>query len=127
MEQCPDTPGWIATGGDCDDAEPNAHPGVEAFSALAHSGSFDWNCDGTEERDALPGPLASCRFGTTVCAGDGDDAACGTSGWFDDDVACGEETLREDCDCQEELSAPGTFGCERVPVSADPPRYRQCR
>lgn len=51
-EASPNPPaGFSATGGDCCDGDPGAHPSMVAFSAARNRcGSYDWNCSGAEER-----------------------------------------------------------------------------
>ncbi|MBX3231820.1 MAG: hypothetical protein KIT84_44995 [Labilithrix sp.] len=69
---------------DCDDHDPERHPGVSVFSTrLPTSGSDgDWNCDGQIE---LGFRIVSCTSLVGLgCAGSGfkDDPGCGESGTF---------------------------------------------
>jgi hypothetical protein len=52
-------PGYIAVGGDCCDSDPQAHPGVTAYSQTTDAcGSFDWNCNGVVEKSSTSGTAA---------------------------------------------------------------------
>lgn len=61
FEGCPegstfDDPGTSADNlkpGDCQDENEEMHPGVEEFHALGYRGSFDYNCDGVEEKEPV--------------------------------------------------------------------------
>ncbi|MBX3245680.1 MAG: putative metal-binding motif-containing protein [Myxococcales bacterium] len=68
---------------DCADNEPGAHPGSDEFRAIPYSTptgpSFDWNCDGVQERQ---NPRAS-----SGCVSSGD--SCSGGGWSDSVPACG--------------------------------------
>ncbi len=70
-------------GDDCADMDEGAHPGQEEHAGERHEGgpgqtrSFDWNCDGIEEK----------RYPTAVtCSADTCD---GGEGWLDSVPACG--------------------------------------
>lgn len=47
--------GWtkyVTRKGDCDEANPNAHPGeIDFFGTARANGSYDYDCDGTEQKD----------------------------------------------------------------------------
>ena len=63
---CGKTPpaGAAAVGGDCCDADPNAHPGVTTFSYVPSvCGKFDFNCDGLEEKTSRV--VAECGSGAS--------------------------------------------------------------
>jgi hypothetical protein len=59
----PDPPGGYAVaGGDCCDADPNVHPGQLAYFTMSSAcGSFDYDCNGTEEPQD-----PSCKLGCGV-------------------------------------------------------------
>jgi hypothetical protein len=51
--------GYVLTGGDCCDSDPQTHPGVTAYGGVANAcGGFDRNCDGKIERS--DGSTATC-------------------------------------------------------------------
>jgi hypothetical protein len=56
----PPGPDWVLQGGDCDDADPQVHPGQTAYFGQPYgvggSVSFDYNCDGQETQDPGAGP-----------------------------------------------------------------------
>jgi hypothetical protein len=60
-------PGYVTTGGDCCDADPDAHPGQTLFGTKTTAcGTFDFNCDGVQEPQvpACPVPCgALCPLG----------------------------------------------------------------
>jgi hypothetical protein len=54
--------GYVETGGDCCDADANAHPGELAyFTTASLCGSFDYDCDGAEQPED-----AHCQLGCGV-------------------------------------------------------------
>jgi hypothetical protein len=60
--------GYVATAGDCCDADGRAHPGeTTSFSTPDECGSWDYNCDGYVEEQFTTGP----------CGGSAGPAACG--------------------------------------------------
>jgi hypothetical protein len=68
--------GWVATGSDCDDANPNVHPG-----ALEVCNGFDDNCNGLVDEDALgedvdgdgvPGACDNCPLAANPSQADTD-------------------------------------------------------
>ncbi len=64
--------GTTAAGGDCCESAANTHPGVTAYSSVRNAcGTFDYNCDGREEKQ---------YNATLACAGrilgNGDPIAC---------------------------------------------------
>ncbi len=75
-----------ACGLDCNDNDPTVNPDHTAFMATRQSGSvthppsFDWNCDGVEEKQ-WPNPLPTCD--STV-------GSCGGEGWIGAVPACGD-------------------------------------
>jgi hypothetical protein len=72
--------------GDCDDADPNAHPGQTAFFSVTTKGkgNFDYNCDKIEEKEAKD-PESCVRVGSD-CQGHGWQGTaipgCGVQGVF---------------------------------------------
>ncbi len=98
---CPENTHPARTDGlvDCfDSTRPggaNAHPLQPMYSpnsycefSICRTPSFDWNCDGTEERrDTILSSI--CVRGPTGCSG---------SGWVDIVPACGEEGMYRRCE-----------------------------
>ena len=68
---------------DCDDDDPEVNPGATDWASLSRSdGSWDWDCNGVEERRWLD--VGSCS-GSVVCGF--------TEGWSGGVAECGENTL----------------------------------
>lgn len=91
---------------DCADTNPGVNPGATEFSAVGYPvgggrTSFDWNCDGVEER-ANP----------DACSGSG--STCTGGEWQSTTPACGEEA--DYCVCQPLLigSPPRPSGCGAI-------------
>jgi hypothetical protein len=66
-------PGYVTEAGDCCDADAHAHPGVTAYSSAKDAcGSYDWNCNGVDERSASSTVNCGCvsfgKFGDTCGA-----------------------------------------------------------
>jgi hypothetical protein len=83
VDSCAQPAGYVATGSDCADTDPAAHPGQVAFFNVPTKGTktFDYNCDGLEEKQH-PSP-ANCILSGMTCVGDGwvgTVPACGTNG-----------------------------------------------
>jgi hypothetical protein len=101
---------------DCQDSEPDAHPGATAwhFEPVPGTASYDWNCDGADEPRYTG--IAGC------------DAAC--RGWWRGTLsvpACGEVGELQEC-------ATVLMACEEVgtsgpcmPTNMDGCRAQQCR
>jgi len=83
-QACNAPAGFTGSAGDCDDQDPEAHPGQKKFFTTPSRGtaSFDYDCDGVEER--LHSALVSCVVSGNKCQGDGwagsDVPACGQAG-----------------------------------------------
>ena len=82
---CAQRAGYVAKGLDCDDADPDAHPGQTAFFEQPTQGtkSFDFNCDKVDEKEHPS--LVNCTPSGAGCSGDGWSgtiAACGQSGSY---------------------------------------------
>lgn len=96
---CPGTSGYVASPGDCCDADPQVRPDQTAFfdvPSAACGGRWDYDCDGTDELGPTPGPLGSgCRPSTTFCTGASE---CGGGGW-EYAGTCGESAQRISCFC----------------------------
>lgn len=77
------TLGGMLGGGDCNDSDPNKHPGQINFFAEATFGSFDYNCDGqiTREVDGRANCQApwAMRSGLYVEGWDPHNPGCGTT------------------------------------------------
>jgi hypothetical protein len=65
---CVAPPGSVRDATDCRDGSPDTHPGQTAFfTAHRGDGSFDYNCDGVEERSSeRQGRCATTPFGFCV-------------------------------------------------------------
>lgn len=58
--------GYVLTGGDCCDSDPETHPGVSSYSSAANAcGGFDRNCDGRVERSDGSSTVCGC-VGPTI-------------------------------------------------------------
>ena len=92
-------------GTDCDDSDPDVHAGQEGwFTAARADGSFDWNCDGHEEKQTA---TVSCE-GTLGCG-----TRLGEEG-FEADVECGGEGQMGSCQgipCSFSASGAAKQGC----------------
>lgn len=84
--------GYVPDHTDCDDEDPNAHPGQTAYFATPGRVNFDYNCDGIQEKQTPEYPGASCEFcsatptcGATsaTCAAADDQAAFGCGPTFE--------------------------------------------
>lgn len=89
---------------DCLDTNPGVHPGVTEFSAVGYPAgggvtSFDWNCDGMEERSS-----------PTACVTDAERRRCSGGTWRTEVPRCGETA--EYCTCQVRTNSDFEFlGC----------------
>jgi len=74
---CTQPAGTIATGGDCDDADPNYHPGADEGDCADPN---DYNCDGSTGMDDGDGD------GSPACqdCDDADASISGESSWYTD-------------------------------------------
>ncbi len=81
---CP-APGWVTSGDDCNDGDPEVHPQQTKYFAqpqsLGTGKPFDYDCDGLEERgyDTLAAPCTvsyDCRGASGWCAAGGTRADC---------------------------------------------------
>lgn len=70
------TPAWVAVGGDCDDTNPDVHPGQTTFFAASYvptgksDPSFDYDCDG-QETESGASPKGGCSVVSLACVGAG--------------------------------------------------------
>jgi hypothetical protein len=87
MSECscsPSAPYDVVNNSDCYDANDDAHPGVTLFYN-SHRGdsSFDYNCDGSAEREETT-TSGTCGFFSDLCGGEsgwnGSAPSCGNSG-----------------------------------------------
>jgi hypothetical protein len=83
-----DTDGLSECQGDCNESSNRVHPGQTEFFDEAVNGSFDFNCDETEEPE----------FGLVNCQGQG--ANCAGDGWVDAIPTCGTEGPFATCEKQ---------------------------
>jgi hypothetical protein len=62
--------GYVADNTDCDDQDPNAHPGQTMYFGTPGRVNFDYDCDGMQEKQTPEFPGASCEFcsPTPTCA-----------------------------------------------------------
>lgn len=73
---CEGATGWVSQGGDCDDSNPDVHPGQSAYFVQGYvkTGggeiSFDYDCSGSES-EAGTNPKASCHVMSLQCVGGG--------------------------------------------------------
>ncbi len=93
---CADTvpAGFVANNTDCDDNNVNVHPGQTAYFAVPRSnGTFDYDCDGTIEKELNEYPGASCAFCPTPTAGckTASSASCSAAGTQQATFACTAE------------------------------------
>jgi hypothetical protein len=102
-----DKDGHTDCAGDCDDNDPKVFPGQTAWQTTAtSSGSFDYNCDSTEELQ-YPGPV-SCQIDKGSCVG---------AGWEGATVpACGKPGPLTTCKkqgnkCVTDATSQATQGC----------------
>ena len=71
----PPTDAWVVLGGDCDDSNPDVHPGQTSYFTMAYtptgktSRSFDYDCDGKETESGSP-PKDGCQVVNLACVGD---------------------------------------------------------
>ncbi|HZL16908.1 MAG TPA: hypothetical protein VFG23_04075 [Polyangia bacterium] len=82
---CADTvpAGFVADDTDCDDNNVNAHPGQTAyFGTPRTNGTFDYNCDGTDEKEFNEYPGAACTFCPSPSVGctTASSSSCSTAG-----------------------------------------------
>jgi hypothetical protein len=78
-----DSDSYTTCNGDCNDNDPLVNPDQNQFQTTASNGSFDYNCDGTVEKQYPD--LADCQVSGGTCVGDGWDSQvpdCGDSGSF---------------------------------------------
>jgi len=71
QESCNPVPGYVETGGDCNDADDDAHPQQQSFfyAPTKVLKDYDYNCDGTEEQQ-FPDKV-NCVKSSGGCSGDG--------------------------------------------------------
>ncbi len=72
----PPTAQWVDGGGDCDDSNPDVHPGQTSYFTVPYTPtgkttlSFDYDCDGKETESGSP-PKGGCQVVNLACVGDG--------------------------------------------------------
>jgi hypothetical protein len=75
---------------DCDDSDADVYPGQPgAFTLPSNSGSFDFNCDGVEEKLSDPTAGGECHLDWFTCVG---------TGWVGGVPACGEAGVWHRCE-----------------------------
>jgi len=104
VSSCDQPAGYVTAAGDCDDDDPDVHPGQTKFFAEPTAGTktFDYNCDKVEEQ-AHASPV-SCVLSGGKCIGDG---------WQSTVPACGEEGKLVTCYRQS-----GSQGCGETVATA---------
>jgi hypothetical protein len=72
--------GYVADHTDCDDQDPNAHPGQTDYFTTPGRVNYDYDCDGTQEKQTPEYPGGTCKFcdSTTTCGAT--DTACTAAG-----------------------------------------------
>jgi hypothetical protein len=84
--------GYVPDNTDCDDEDPNAHPGQTSYFGTPGRVNYDYNCDGVQEKQTPEYPGASCEFcnatptcgpTSTTCAAADDQAAFGCGPRFE--------------------------------------------
>ena len=108
---CADTvpAGFVADDTDCDDNNVNAHPGQTAFFGTPRAnGTFDYNCDGTDEQEFKEYPGATCTFCPSPSVG------CSTAS----SSTCSTAGVQASFACTSELSLPARL---QSPANADGP------
>lgn len=84
------TGGWAVRTGDCDDAEPLAHPGQTAWFTTPHGTSYDYDCNGRSEYQYL--------YSTTVPACTYDILrGCSGAAYYASRPACGRANQLGTC------------------------------
>jgi hypothetical protein len=102
-------PGYVADNTDCDDGDANAKPGQTAFfnvaSAVKHT--FDYDCDGVQEKQTAEYPGGYCRF-------------CGSVGSCDtgSTSTCAAANNQSSFQCPQELAL---FGAAAPAATITPP------
>lgn len=101
VEDCTQPAGYVENGKDCDDLDQMAYPGQAWFFTQLTAGTqtYDFNCDGTEEKKFTQ--QVNCYKQGGVCLGDG---------WSDAVPECGKWAMWSTCtkgistDCYEAKS-----------------------
>lgn len=92
VESCAQPANYVANDLDCDDLDPAAHPGQNAFFNVPTNGTknFDYNCSKVEEQE-FPS-LVNCVLSSgTNCIGDG---------WINQIPSCGQTGMWAKCNKQ---------------------------
>jgi hypothetical protein len=73
--------GYVVDHTDCDDGDPNVHPGQTMYFAVKSKGLhiWDYNCDGTIQKGTPEFPGATCEFCTATPTCGASAATCTTS------------------------------------------------
>jgi hypothetical protein len=94
---CVESPpsGFVADNTDCDDGDANAKPGQTAFFATASAvkHTFDYDCDGVQEKQTAEYPGGYCKFCGSVGSCDSTSNTCGTAN-TQSAFQCPQELLR---------------------------------
>ncbi len=68
--------GYVADNTDCDDQDPNAHPGQTAYFGTPGRVNYDYDCSGTQDKQTPEFPGQSCKFCDSVPTCGATDATC---------------------------------------------------
>lgn len=109
--------GWVQAGGDCNDGDPNVHPGQVAFFGTGYlkpgtsTLSFDYDCSGKEEEPSAASKL-DCKVVNLQCVGSGYLVAEPVRSGSGVDPYCGSE---KKANCGGLLCGPGTpYGAPKI-------------
>lgn len=119
---CPPGFRYSAETGDCNDGNPDVHPGQTRFFGTPYeaddgSSSFDYDCSGAEDGNGRQAVLGTCGLlGAAFCQGEGYAPSNARFGAFGINTACGSTLVQE---CRAELF--GTASCRATAgTRADP-------
>jgi hypothetical protein len=105
------TPKFVADNTDCDDGDSNVHPGQTAFFPTKSRnglGSFDYNCDGKDEKETPEYVGGSCKF----CGSPG---SCSLSS-----ATCSTANTASSFQCPQEFYIPIRQLSEPISIDIEP-------
>jgi hypothetical protein len=94
---CEGAPGWALSGGDCDDSNPDVHPGQTSYFVTGYvktgsiEVSFDYDCSGNET-EAGSNAKVACQMVNLQCQGAGYKVATPFRSGPGVDPFCGSDT-----------------------------------